>query len=544
MLSQFDIWKFLAGLGIFLFGMHLLEEALKQLTGRTFKQFLKRHTNNRFKAVLSGTLVTAVLQSSSVVSLMTLAFVGAGIISMHNALGIIFGSNLGTTFTGWIVATLGFKLDIEGFSLPLIGIGALAAMVLDKWSQFSNVGKAILGFGFIFFGLDFMKTSIEYLAGDFDISHFSNYSPFAFLLIGFAFTAIIQSSSAMMVITLSALSTQLISFPSAAATIIGADLGTTITALLGGMPGVAAKKRVALGQFLFNLIIDFIAFVFLSQLIYLVKKIFNMQDDVMALVVFHSTFNLMGILIFIPFLNYFAQFLENRFTKDDHAISKYINLVTEDVPEAAITALQNEALDLLTNVITLQNSAFSATNSFFTFDPPFKDKYFHLKHLEGEMFNFYTKLQQEALSNEESSRLHQLMLVMRYSLHAAKGIKDIEPNLREFYDSTKQELTILHDLFNKANKSFGSELKKIIANQKTDAEELMALSKQLDQHYETILHQLNDNKFSKKLTELEISTTLTVNRELYSGHKSLIYAITYFFLKSDEARQFVSLPVA
>ena len=134
--ESFDFWRFLAGLGIFLLGMLFIEEALKNLAGRTFKKFLRKHTSHPVKGILSGTVVTALLQSSSVVTLMLLAFVGAEIMTLRNAIGVIFGSNLGTTFTGWIVTLLGFKLEIESFALPMIAIGGLVRVFLNgkgKW---------------------------------------------------------------------------------------------------------------------------------------------------------------------------------------------------------------------------------------------------------------------------------------------------------------------------------------------------------------------------------------------------------------------------
>ena len=131
-MEEFGVWKLLAGLGIFIFGIFLLEESISKLAGRAFKGFIRDYTSNRIKAIRSGTLVTAILQSSSAVSLMVLAFVGAGILSLENSIGVIMGSNLGTTFTAWLVATLGFKVNIEAFTLPLIGIGGLGIIFLGK----------------------------------------------------------------------------------------------------------------------------------------------------------------------------------------------------------------------------------------------------------------------------------------------------------------------------------------------------------------------------------------------------------------------------
>ena len=191
MWEQFDIWKFIAGLGLFLFGMFMLEEGIKALSGRAFKKFLRKHTKNKIKAILSGTFITAIVQSSSVVSLMTLAFVGAGVIKLTNAIGIILGSNLGTTMTGWVVATLGFKLDIESFALPCIGIGGLGLIFLARSDRFSNISKLVVGFGFLFLGLNYMKLSISDLAETFDIGMYADYSLIVFAMIGLVLTAII-----------------------------------------------------------------------------------------------------------------------------------------------------------------------------------------------------------------------------------------------------------------------------------------------------------------------------------------------------------------
>jgi phosphate:Na+ symporter len=173
--ESLDIWKLLAGLGIFLFGMFLMEESIKNLAGRSFKGFIRNSTKGILRSVASGTLVTGILQSSSAVSLMVLAFVGAGIMAMENAIGVILGSNLGTTVTAWIVAFFGFKVNIEDYSLPLIGLGGLGLIFLGKSVRYSNISKLLVGFGFLFMGLDYMKTSVEAMTQSFDVSSLPDY---------------------------------------------------------------------------------------------------------------------------------------------------------------------------------------------------------------------------------------------------------------------------------------------------------------------------------------------------------------------------------
>ncbi|MCB0385035.1 MAG: Na/Pi cotransporter family protein, partial [Bdellovibrionales bacterium] len=258
-MEKIEYWKFIAGLGFFLFGMTRMEEALKELAGRSFKRFLRHYTTNHFLSIINGALTTAVLQSSSVVTLMILAFVGAEIITLGNALGIILGANLGTTFTGWVVASLGFKMDLEALVLPLIGIGCSGLVFLGPRFRFYHFLAFMAGLGFLFMGLDFMKSSMETLSQSVSLEFLAGWGAFAYLLFGAGFTALIQSSSATMMITLSALNADILTLHQAAALVIGADLGTTVTALLGAAQGTPTKKRVAMAHFLFNLVTDLLA---------------------------------------------------------------------------------------------------------------------------------------------------------------------------------------------------------------------------------------------------------------------------------------------
>lgn len=507
--------------------------------------------------MLSGTFVTAILQSSSVVSLIVLAFVGAGIIQLQHALGIIIGSNLGTTFTGWIVATLGFKLSIESFAMPLIGLGGIGMVVFLSRAKVYHLCRLLVGFGFLFLGLDYMKASIEYLAQNFDLQAFAAYPPWAFLLVGFVFTALIQSSSASMAITLSALHGGIIPFEAAAAMVIGSDLGTTITVILGGIGGVAAKKRVALSHFMFNLITDILAFIFMVPLIRLVTEVFGIQDPLIALVVFHSNFNLLGIFIFFPFLGVFANFLNKRFKEQPDTVGTFINQVSTDVPEAALESLKNEVNHLLHHVFDLHLAAFRLKEPALQHEnaakrkwlgsnhQSFIEKYHQIKQLEGELFGFYLQLQREALDDKESKLLSKLLDVIKNALHAAKGIKDIEHNLRELEAATQSTLNKLYLDFRTHSREFYLKLFRILAqgNEFAATEELMDQFAQVHKNYDHFLDHIYSKLKRKHLNEIGISTVLNVNRELYSAHKALLRAVNYYLLEAELAKEFDSLPV-
>ncbi len=348
-MADIDLWRPFAGLGLFLFAMRLIESALEQASGRRFRLFIRRHTESPFDGVLSGTVATALLQSSSLVGLMMLALVGAGVIEMRNALAVIFGANLGTTFTGWIVATIGFKLDLEALALPLIGAGGVL-LVATRDSRAHQLFRFAFGLGLLLTGLEFLKGALEDAGQSFDVSSLAGLGPIGFLLFGVAFTAIVQSSSAAMAVTLSALYAGVVDLSSAAAIAIGADLGTVSTILLGAFKGSAAKKRVAAGHLLFNLVTDTIALLLLGPLLGLIA-LAGVTDPLIALVAFHSAFNLIGLLLFLPFVTTIARLLERRFEDTSTTANRHLGGATAAVPEAAIEAVELETAHLLQRVI-------------------------------------------------------------------------------------------------------------------------------------------------------------------------------------------------
>jgi phosphate:Na+ symporter len=407
------------------------------------------------------------------------------------------------------------------------------------------VGRLLVGFGFMFLGLDFMKTSIDFLAQSFDLSPYAEYGPFVFLLVGFIFTAIIQSSSATMVITLSALNSGIITFPAATAMVIGADLGTTITALIGGMPGIPVKKRVALGHFLFNLVTDMIAFIFMVPITNFITKVLGIGDPLIAVVAFHSSFNLIGILIFAPTLSIFARFLENRFKKATPFIGTFIHEIsTFELPEEAIQALSNETGRLLDEVIQLNKLGFRQEHSgFWQGGDSFLKKYLQIKQLEAEIFAFYNRLQQEKLHPDESARLNQIMLVVRYSLHSAKSLKDIESNLREFENAGIESLMSLYETFKSNSVQFIAHAVSFLNATVPDLEMLINLSGEIQKNYDQIPILISDRKFQKEVPPLDISTALTVNREIYSTHRSLILALNHYLMPAELAREFSNMGI-
>jgi len=548
---SFDGWEFLAGLGIFLLAMALMENSLEALAGRSFKKFLRQYTNHPIKAVLSGIFITIILQSSSVVSLMVLAFVGAGIIELRNAIGIIIGSNLGTTLTGWIVAYFGFSFNIESFALPFIAIGGLSMVFFAQKDRLYLFGQLFIGIGFLFLGLDYMKASISELANNFDISPFAIYDPHWLFLVGFVLTAIIQSSSAAMVITLSALNAEILSLEGAAAMVIGSDLGTTITVVLGGIKGVPAKKRVALSHFLFNFIVDVLALIFLFPLLRFLTEILGLVDPLFTLVAFHSSFNLAGIFLFFPFLGIFARFLEKRFEKKNKVVARFVTQVPVEVPEAALKALREEVTHLLERVFRLNATILGMDTGFLdkTIDAPIPDaktQYELIKELEGEITAFFIKLPNQKLNPEESAQVRQLTHSIRYAMSTAKSLKDINHNFLAFSKSVNDDLLQLVSIVVDNQQEWYTTLYHLFKTnyQQIHFEGLADLKVKSKQNYNAFLEKVYNQVPFNRLTDVEISTLFNINREIHAANKAMILAIKDLVLQEVQAQDFDDLPDA
>ncbi len=556
--AEIDLWRLAAGLGLFLFGMHQLEESLKLLTGRRFKKFLREYTQRPVQGVLAGAASTAALQSSSVVSLIVLAFVGTGIISLASAIGIVFGSNLGTTATGWIVATLGFKLDIEALALPLIAIGGLGVVWSRAGSRRAGFSHLLAGFGLMLMGLEFMKAGAINATALFDPTTLNAYPPAVFLLVGFLVTALIQSSSATIMITLSALYAGAIPLTSAAAAAIGADLGTTITAILGALAGSMDKRRVAIAIIIFNVVTDAIAFFALGPLLLFITTIIGLNDPLFALVAFHSLINLIGIIIFLPLVGTMSRQLAKRFRTADDSLLHHIKDADLAVPEAAIENISQETLRLIDQAAALNQLGFglSVARTFydsqadrlgvplFGEEPDYSAGYDNVKQLEGAILSYAIRLQKTRIDTEDSARLGQIIVAIRNAVHAAKCLKDTHHDLRSFQDSVDDRYNAWFARFRDSADEFYGMLSALQITQSTSHqfEMLVEMKGKNEEIHAALYREIYREVADDQLSEVQISTLLNVNRELYLSCQSLLGALADALLDAHSATDFDSLP--
>lgn len=552
-MQDFDIWKLLAGLGIFMFGMFLMEESIRKLSGRAFKRLIREYTTGKIKSIFSGVFVTSILQSSSAVSLMILAFVGAGIMTMQNAIGVILGSNIGTTVTGWIVATVGFKVNIESFALPLIGFGGLGLIFLGRSEKYSNISKLFVGFGFLFMGLDYMKVSVEIFAGNFDMSSIPDYGIIVYLGIGILLTAIMQSSSATMAIILTTLNARIIDFDTAAAMVIGANVGTTVTILLGAIGAVQVKKRVAYSHLVFNLITGILALALMPVLIYIVHQVIDVKNNALVgLALFHTLFNIIGVLVFFPFIQFFAKLLIRLFPDRKTHLTLYINNTTTDIAEAGISAVKKETLHLVNNVLRhnlkILNIDEKLVFSDYDYSTPdnrqhvssHKTMYENLKLLQAEIFTFSAGIQTHEMDKKESLELNRYLHGARMALHSAKTLKDIKHDFDEFENADNIFLNDQYTHFRKRLIETYLKIDKVIeeSGNKDRTKAILKILKQLKKNDSDFVILTTQAINSKQIADMYVSTALIVNRAFVQSSRQILLAIKELLLSEEELSQF------
>jgi len=540
-------WSLLFGLGIFLFGMSRLEAGLHDFSGARLKRWLMRFTGTPLSSAGFGVGVTALLQSSSMVSLLVLAFASAGLMPLYNGIGVILGANVGTTATGWLVATIGFKLDLEELAIPLFGLGCLSQLLLKPDTRYRALGQMVLGLGLLLFGLSLMKASVAGLPQSLDISVMQGQPPLLYLIVGMLLTALIQSSSATMMLTLTALHAGLINLPAAAALVIGADIGTTSTTLLASLTGSAIKRRLALAHLVFNLTVDFCAFVLLLPLLPQMLWLLQVQDPLYSLVAFHTCFNLIGLCVFLPFLKPYSRWIGKRFQSASGQVSLLERMPTE-VPDAALSAMAEEVRQLWMQGVTnnLEHFAVSAGELLPTDHHAWADRlaqhlsssgweqrYETLKDREDELMHFALRLQQQPLSTEQAQQLSRLLEMARALVYACKTIKDIHRNLADLQsdDQRVQSRDISAGQFHVQrdfHRQFYQRLMHLILGKHSRdymREELDSLFALNDAHHQRLDAQLYSGAQTGS-DGTQLSTRLNVNREVHHANKSLLHSLS------------------
>ena len=340
------------GLGLFLLAMAMMTAGLKVAGGERLKRHLEVWTSSPLRGVATGALVTALVQSSSAVTVATIGFVNAGVLSLRHALGLVFGANLGTTITSWLVSLVGFGFKIEPLALPLIALGVGLRMAVRS-KRLDGLGEALTGFGLFFLGLAVLKDAFSELTGVFGTATLGGVGGgiggiALFALIGFGATVLTQSSSAAIALILTAVSQSTIGLGVAAAAIIGANVGSTSTAAFAAIGATPNARRVAAGHILFNVSTGVIALTILPALLWGIGLLGDLvglsRQPVIVLAIFHTVFNLLGIALLLPFIGPLTRFLQRHFTTAEEDISRprHLDHTVAATPAFAVPALEQE----------------------------------------------------------------------------------------------------------------------------------------------------------------------------------------------------------
>lgn len=363
--SFLDFLQLIGSLGLFLYGMKLMSEALQKVAGSKMRSFLSAMTSNRFLGLFTGFMITAIIQSSSATTVMIVSFVNAGLMSLAESTSVIMGANIGTTITGWVISILGFEVDIATYALPFIGIGL--PLIFSQKTIRRSWGEFLLGFALLFMGLDFLKSSVPDINQSPELFSFlQRYtenglaSIFLFLGIGTILTIVIQSSSATMALTFVMCNEGWIPFEMAAAMVMGENIGTTVTANIAAAVGNISAKRAALVHFAFNilgvtwLLILFHPFINLVSTIMIhykgVSPLESTPESIamipMGLALFHTLFNVTNAAVWIGFTKMYEKLviklLPNKDTEEEEFRLKFINTGMLSTSELSLLQAKQE----------------------------------------------------------------------------------------------------------------------------------------------------------------------------------------------------------
>lgn len=453
------IFNILGSLGLFLFGMKMMSDGLQKISGEKLRNVMRSMTGNRFKGILSGTLITTAVQSSTLTTVMVVSFVNAGLLTLREAIGVIMGANLGTTTTAWVIALIGFKFSLTDIALPLVGVGVILSFI--KKAQVRDAGEIVVGFGLLFMGLDFLKNAVpdlqahpEWLEWVHSVSDMGYLSVLLFLGIGVLLTLIVQASSITMAITITMAAKGWIPFELSAAIVLGENIGTTLTANIAALQASWNAKRAAIAHFIFNMLGCTWALVFFYWFAHLIEYIipapasippetfvnFGVENaaaltsaqyaEIMEraavperLAMFHTLFNLINICVLVGFVKQIEKMAcwilkdtPNRKHRTSIQKLEYLTGNIGDMGELAIAEGQKELLKLSQISGEMFNGFVHIVKNP---DQDLSAEVNHLRELEDEsdklsvaLTNFFVQCSSQKLAKETLKQVSRDMMII------------------------------------------------------------------------------------------------------------------------------------
>jgi len=414
---------FVGGIGLFLLGMKMMTDGLKMAAGDALKHILSEWTRTPLRGFLSGVLITSLVQSSSAVTIAVIGFVNAGLLDILQTVYVIYGTNIGTTMTSWLVAIVGFKLHVQALALPLIGIG-MFMRVIGGGSRRGALGDALAGFGLFFLGIAILKDAFADIGSGMSLGghDVDGLGLLVFTGLGFLLTFMMQSSSAAMAVTLTAAAGGLVPMSAAAAMVIGANVGTTSTAALAVIGATANAQRIAVVHVMFNVLTAAFALLLLVPLLALIEKLrwlLGLDASMLtSLALFHTLFNIFGVMLLWSFTPAIVAWLQQRLRSVDEDMGRpvYLDKNVLATPALAFNALVMELGRMGDFADKMLRDAFSTERH--TSVQLHKDRVV-LERLADAVNQFSVQMQKANLPAEISENLPLALRVSRYYLETA-----------------------------------------------------------------------------------------------------------------------------
>jgi len=557
-----DFKEISAGIAIFLFGMLSLEDGFKAFSGGLLEKILEKSTDKLYKSIGFGILTTTIMQSSSLVSVLTISFLGAGLIGLAQGIGIVFGANIGTTTGAWLVAGFGLKVKISAYAMPMLVFGII--LIFQKAKALKGIGYILAGLGFLFLGIYHMKEGFEAFKSTIDLAAYGGTGIkylFIFTGIGIFATVVMQSSHATLVLIITALSVGQVSYENALALAIGANVGTTITAILGAMSSNIDGKRLAGAHLIFNITTALIAIVFMHQIMYSVDFVSNAvgiapDDYTLKLAVFHTIFNVLGVLVMVPFIGKLVTFLEKTLKDKDRKdttsfdTAQYLNESVLELPVTAMAAIIREtkhlysnAFEIITHGVNLKRENIISdmsleevvTKSYSKSAVDIDDFYTHrIKGIYGEILDFSAKAQSQ-MAPDEIEELYKIKLANRDIVEAVKDTKHLQKNLIKYENHSNVHIK-------KQYQNIKIGLAELLRNidtisKLTEEDEIILLLSKAKVHmqrYDILTNGIIDNLIRDDLITNEMATSL-MNDSTYAYEisKNLIAMTEVIFIEED-----------
>jgi phosphate:Na+ symporter len=342
-MTIFTLINSLGGLALFLLAMAMMTDGLKAFAGHHLRVMLERFTLTPLRGVAAGVVVTGLVQHSGAVTVAVIGFVNAGLMNLRQALGVVFGTNIGTTMTAWLVSLVGVGLNIQLLAMPLLALGVVLRFGAFG-SRWHGLGQALAGFGLFFMGLGILQEAFGTAAEQMSSVLRDQTSWLLFLSVGFLATVFTQSSSAALALVITAATGGLLTFEAGAAAVIGANLGSTSTAVFAALKATANAKRLVMGHVLFNVLTGLVALSLLPMMLIIFQRLAGQFGMGTMLAMFHTLFNILGVALILPFSGLLAAWLEKRFgsLEEDLGRPQFLDKTLVALPSMAVPALRQE----------------------------------------------------------------------------------------------------------------------------------------------------------------------------------------------------------